>query len=466
MPALARRKPTTSKSQRHTPSPSPRASTRKDPPAPAVQVPGAGPVRTPPADPETLVAMADDITRQVVALRGLELKHPFSKGVLDRAGISARLHERLAKEYNPDEIQIESRMLKRLGLLPADVDYLKLLDDLLMEQVAGFYDPYSTQLYVADWLDGSLQQPAMAHEIEHALQDQHFNLKNFATPLKEDGDRQLARSALVEGDGTAVMLEFVAQSLNIDVAHLPDALETIAGQLNSNQMQAGASAGSGNDRLVQAPRFLRETLTFPYFSGMKFVLATRKGHPWSRINEVFRDPPESTEQILHPEKYQAREHPVAVTSTVLRSLGSAKELRRDVLGEFGWSLLLVVHLDDALAQRAAAGWGGDRVVAYGGPEGPLAVATLSTWDTEQDALEMESALRRWLAKHLKQPEPAADQPAVLTKDGEGWSVERHGREVLALFGVTEESRAGVAEEMWKSWKIGGPPAKKPPAVVK
>jgi hypothetical protein len=422
-----------------------------------VQVPGAGPVRTPPADPTTLVAMADDIARQVVALRGLELKRPFSKGVLDRAGISERLRERLAKEYNPDEIQIESRMLKRLGLLPANADYLKLLDDLLMEQVAGFYDPYTTQLYVADWLDGGLQQPAMAHEIEHALQDQHFDLKSFATPLKEDGDRQLARSALVEGDGTAVMLEFVAQGLNIDVAHLPDALETIASQLNSNQIQAGSP---GNDRLAQAPRFLRETLTFPYFSGMKFVLATRKGHPWSRINEVFRAPPESTEQILHPEKYQAHEHPVAVTPTALRSLGTAKELRRDVLGEFGWSLLLALHLDDALAQRAAAGWGGDRLVAYGGPEGPVTVAALSTWDTEQDALEMESALRRWMAKHLGQPEPAADQPAVLTKDGEGWSVERRGREVLALFGVPEEGRAGLAEEVWKGWRVGGPSAKK------
>ena len=460
VPALARRKPTAAKSPRPVPAPS----AHKDPPPPAVQVPGTGPAGNPPVDPETLVAMADDITRQVVALRGLELKRPFSKGVLDREGISTRLRERLAKEYNPDEIQIESRMLKRLGLLPADADYLKLLDDLLMEQVAGFYDPYSTQLYVADWLDGNLQQPAMAHEIEHALQDQHFNLKSFAMPLKEDGDRQLAHSALVEGDGTAVMLEFVARTLNIDVARLPDAIEAIAAQLTSNQMQA--HPGPGNDRLTQAPRFLRETLTFPYFSGMKFVLATRKGHPWSRINEVFRDPPESTEQILHPEKYQTHEHPMTVASTALHSLGTAKELRRDVLGEFGWSLLLFVHLDDALAQRAAAGWGGDRVVAYGGPEGPVAVATLSTWDTEQDALEMESALRRWLAKHLGQPEPAADQPAVLTKDGESWSVERHGREILALFGVAEESRGAMVEEIWKGWKVGAPPAKKTPAPTK
>ena len=82
-------------------------------------------------------------------------------------------------------------MLKRLGLLPADVDYEKLLLDLLMEQVAGFYDPFARQLYIADWLPLEMQRPALAHEIEHALQDQHFDLKKFATPIKDDGDRQL-----------------------------------------------------------------------------------------------------------------------------------------------------------------------------------------------------------------------------------------------------------------------------------
>ena len=99
-----------------------------------------------------------------------------------------------------------------MGLLPSDADYEKLLFDLLTEQVAGFYDPYTQTLYIADWLPLEMQRPALAHEIEHALQDQHFDLKQFSQPLKEDGDRQLARAALVEGDGTALMLEFVASS--------------------------------------------------------------------------------------------------------------------------------------------------------------------------------------------------------------------------------------------------------------
>src|SRR5439155_14927920 len=130
------------------------------------------------------------------------------------------------------------------------------------------YDPFARQLYIADWIGSDLQRPAMAHEIEHALQDQHYALKQFASPLKTDGDRQLARSALVEGDGTAVMLEFVVQGMGIDLGQLPDAFGAIAEQLTSGQL-------SQTPALAKAPRFLRETLTFPYFAGMKFVMALR-----------------------------------------------------------------------------------------------------------------------------------------------------------------------------------------------
>ena len=90
-----------------------------------------------------------------------------------------------------------------------------------MEQVAGFYDPLARKLYIADWIAIDFERPALAHEIQHALQDQHFDLKSFSTPIKDDGDRQLARAALVEGDGTAVMLWFVAQQMGNDVEQLP-----------------------------------------------------------------------------------------------------------------------------------------------------------------------------------------------------------------------------------------------------
>ncbi|MSP61269.1 MAG: hypothetical protein EXR72_13170 [Myxococcales bacterium] len=399
-----------------------------------------------------LLAAADDITRQVVALRGLPQLRPVAKGVLTREAIGAKLRERIAKEYTPDEIRIESRVLKRLGLLPQDVDYEKLLVELLMEQVAGFYDPFARQLYIADWLGMELQRPAIAHEIQHALQDQHFDLKKFATPIKDDGDRQLARSAVVEGDGTVVMIDFLAQSMGLDTEKLPGALEAMGEQVASGAMAASPV-------FDRAPRFLRETLLFPYVAGMKFVLALRRGgQPWSKVNEAFKNPPESTEQVIHPAKYAAHEHPIVITAAPITALAPAKELRRDVLGELEWRVLLASKLADGQAERAAEGWGGDRLVAYALAEGPVAVIDLSTWDSEDDAIQIDSALRKLLPRQTAQAEKSPDLPPVYTVGGEAWSVERRGRDVLVMFGVPKDARAAATDEIWKKWKIGRVPS--------
>lgn len=408
-----------------------------------------------------LLAAADDITRQVAALRGLQPRRQIERGVLTREEIGARLKERIAKEYTPEEIRVESRVLKRLGLLPADADYQAILLDLLMEQVAGFYDPFTRKLYIADWLGLELQRPALAHEIQHALQDQHFDLKTFATPIKDDGDRQLARSALVEGDGTATMLEFFAQSLGLDVARV-----TALGDSLGKQLAAGMVAQS--PAFTRAPRFLRETLLFPYFSGLNFVLAIRKGQPWSKVDEAFRAPPESTEQVLHPEKYFARERPSAIVTAPLAALGPRKELRRDVLGEMALRVLFAAHLPDGAAERAAAGWGGDRLVAFGEADDgkPITVIDYSSWDTEEDAKEAAGAMQKLMARQTgKDTNPknldfkeSKEGAASFDVGGESFSCERRGREVLSIFGVPTELRAAVADEVWAKWKVSYTPA--------
>src|SRR5439155_9671268 len=110
------------------------------------------------------------------------------------------------------------------------------------------------------------------------------------------------------------------------------------------------------------PRFLRESLTFPYFAGLRFV-SVLKQKGWAAVDAAFRNPPESSEQVLHPEKFLARERPVAIAAAPVSALAPAKEVRRDVFGEFEWRLLLASRVSDAEAERAAAGWGGDRMVA-------------------------------------------------------------------------------------------------------
>lgn len=416
----------------------------KPPPATPTPKPGAPAAKAP---KDALLAAADEIARQVAALRSLAIVKPLQKGVLSRDEIGAKLKERIGKEYTPEEVRSEARVLKRLGLLPYDADYEKMILALLMEQVAGFYDPFTAKLYIADWLPLEMQRPALAHEIEHALQDQHFDLKRFAEPIKDDGDRQLAHSALVEGDGTALMLEFQAQSMGLPVDQLPD----LVAQIGKQMLQGGMGSTPLFDK---APAFLKETLIFPYLGGLGFVEALRKTSPWPKVDAVFKAPPESTEQILHPEKYP-NEHPMKVTAAPLPSLGArGKELRRDVLGELEFRIWFESKLNEADAEKAAAGWGGDRLVAYSDPGAPVdtppVVVDLSGWDSETDAKEAEAAANKVM---LKLTGKAVDGTPGLYKDpnGEESLVQRKGDQLLLIFGAT--SAAPVAAEAWKTWKI-------------
>lgn len=435
--------------------------------------------------PSALLSAADEIARQVAALRGLPQTTQVARGVLSRAEIGAKLRERIAKDYSPEEVQVESAVLKRMGLLPVDADYEKLLFDLLTEQVAGFYDPYKKTLYIADWLPLDMQRPALAHEIEHTLQDQHFDLKRFSQPFKEDGDRQLARSAVVEGDGTALMLEFAARAMNLDTTKMPQMIARLGKQMMQMSMAATPA-------LQQAPLVLRESLVFPYVAGLEFVIAHRANQPWSRIDAVFKDPPDSTEQIIHPEKYEQRERPVAITAQPLTTLSGAgyKDVRRDVLGEMLFRVWFTGRLSESVAAQAAAGWGGDRLVAYSTPGEALpAVIVLSAWDTEQDADEAEQAVRKVIlgltttpvsaagvhagkeaardAKDSRKGKPAAHEPTdsargdgsgllTRTTGGRGFAVMRRGRLIAIVCGVPQGRESAVASEVLRTWQVSWP----------
>ncbi|MEK6607905.1 MAG: hypothetical protein AABZ30_09615 [Myxococcota bacterium] len=410
----------------------------------------------PPDAAAALLAMADGIVAQVASARGLAPKRKLQKGVLSRQAISDRLMARIKKEYSPEDIRAEERVLKRLGLLDPAVDYEKAVVDLLMEQVAGFYDPFERKLFIADWLDASLQRPALAHEIGHALCDQHFDLRPYATPLKEEGDRQLARAALVEGDGTAVMLEFTLAEQAADMG-----LQMVSdiGQLDDRFFASlSGTMGAGSmPAFDRAPRYLRETLVFPYLEGLRFVRYVRKRQPWSAIDAIYQRPPESTEQILHPEKYFARERPVAVRDVPLAPLKGWKRLRGETMGELQTRLWLETQLDAATARRAAQGWGGDRLVAWEPAEGgEIAIVHLSAWDSEADAEEFFRALRRTLAQRVRQPEGEASTRARFVVSGEAFSVEQRGARVLALLGVPEQLLGSIAEDVWRTWKAPKP----------
>jgi hypothetical protein len=426
-------------------------------PAPVAVQPSGAAATDGKGSQQALLGAVDEITRKVIALRGLAMKSSFARGVLSRQEITQRLKERIHNDYSPEEVYGEALALKRMGLLPVDADYEKLLFDLLSEQVAGFYDPYRKTLYVADWLPLDMQRPALAHEIQHALQDQHFDLKKLARPLKSEGDRQLAQAAVVEGDGTAVMMEFAARGMGVESTQLP----TVLARLGRQMMQLALSS---TPSLQHAPAVLRESLMFPYAAGLEFVAAVRGDKPWSRIDAVFRDPPVSTEQVLHPEKYLSGEKPWKLSAAPLTSLPLYKEQRRDVLGELMFKVWFGRAMPEREAEQAAAGWGGDLLVSLTQPGETLPlIAVLSGWDTEKDAEEAEQAAQKLilsLAGKLgdKLPSPGKTHLFERSSGDRAFAVARRGQKLLILCGVPTANTSAVVAEIFRSWTANPPGA--------
>ena len=200
---------------------------------------------------------------------------------------------------------------------------------------------------------------------------------------------------------------------------------------------------------------------FPYLTGLLFVESVRRSSPWAKVDEMFKSPPESTEQVMHPEKYAAKEHPVKITPAPIAALGPRKEMRRDVFGELLLKILFAtapapaapksgagLEVDvGALAEKAAAGWGGDREVAYADPNddaGTVTVVDLSTWDSEGDAKEAELVAQRLMQK-LGDAEGGPK--------GDDWLVAREGDKLALVFGAPKGVGPQVIAEVMKSWKV-------------
>jgi hypothetical protein len=384
---------------------------------------------------------------KVAKMRGLRQKRKVRMGVVNKEQLLFRINERIKEHYSEEDIAIDQAVLWRLGLIPKTLDYKQAILKLLTDQIAGFYDPKDAELRIADWIPADMQRPALVHELCHALQDQHFRLKRFVKPIKDNGDRQLALTALIEGDCTGLMLEYLLAKTGKDLQSVGPHLETM--------VQTAMSAAS-SETFSQAPLFMRKTLTFPYIFGLRFVASLRAKRPWSALNRVFRRTPQSTEQIIHPEKYWRRERPVKVKAKPLKSLTDYRQVKQDTLGEYQLRLFLRQQLDADISERAAAGWGGDRYAVYfaeGDLKTPL-LLLLTTWDSALDAKEFFSASSRSLLKMF--PQKAEGTPSTyVDPEGKQARAELKGKAVLLLIGLPAELTENVREEIWKTWRIKG-----------
>jgi hypothetical protein len=394
-------------------------------------------------DTSVLLKTADEMVQAVVRLRGLEPKAPISKGVKSRAEIVKYLEELIKKEHDQNQLQLEGKMLQKLGIIPATVDYKDLILKLLAEQIGGYYDPDKKTYFIASWLPLSEQKETMIHELTHALQDQYFNIKEIAEADRKlnNDDRGMAHEALMEGDGLAVMLEYQLEPANKHFADLPD-LALVMRMLNTQEEYPA---------MKSAPSFIQQTLLFPYGYGASFLQQVWKQNPsWQAINKIYSDLPVSTEQIMHPEKYYAnRDAPKPVNAESLAAkLGTQwKIVYKNVLGEFSLGLLLNLHLSDEHAKRAATGWGGDQVLLLENGAGNDVVLIDTLWDTADDSDKFFTAMDEWFRQHYPKAARTDKSPTgfSVVQGGEFNSLRHEGAAVRFILGLPKSEAKKLPE---------------------
>jgi len=329
------------------------------------------------------------IEEQVSAIRGLATTKAVTPQFVTKAELGTVLARILEEDTPPEELRKAELLYRTLGLMTGEPTLEELFLDLLQSQVAGLYDARTEALYVLSKSGGvgPVEQVFFAHEFEHALQDQHFDLEALQDLPLDQGDRILAHQALVEGDAYALMAQWL-------FAHLGAA--GIGALLEASNDPAAKAALDAIPEIVQAQ------ILFPATQGTVFVQGLQLAGGWAAVDAAFADPPRSTEQILHPEKYAAREAPieVSVPADPAGGMGDGwREVLRDTLGEHQ----LEIWLDapgaggpgPASAATAAVGWGGDRLILFESSTA-AAAAFVTEWDSQADAVEFAEAAQRAL----------------------------------------------------------------------
>lgn len=385
--------PTASPTPSATGTPSPTVATAP----PSSPSPSGSPEAT---DNPANAAIYSAIEEAVIELRGLDPEQDIDPQLLSEDELKERT-EKSFTEDNPVELIAANEILYRaLGMLGEDESLTDLYVELLGSQVAGFYDPEADELFVVARSGGLgvTERVTYAHEFTHALQDQRFDLESFDLDEIGEGDRAVARLSLIEGDATAVMAFWAQSELTPE-----EALELLQ----------GAQDPEAEAILARMPPILRESLTFPYERGFQLVLGLQAQGGWDAINEALDDPPASTEQVLHPEKYASREAPVKVelAADLAAQMGDGWTVPyEDTFGEFQFQVWLRNALDADTGNPAAAGWGGDRFAVLYGPGDDWALVMDTTWDSAEDATEFEEAAARVVGD--------GDRPGTVFVDGE------------------------------------------------
>ncbi len=308
--------------------------------------------------------------RKVAVARQLPQRSKLRSQTLERKALIARVREHVDAEVPREVMRGQGEWLVGLGLLPPSYDYEKGVYALLEAQLAGFYEPDDKSMYLAADLGPKEADATLAHELVHALQDQHWDLGPKLKFRADGGDLTSAVHALAEGDAMSAMLDVLFAAEQRTALDASD--EALAAQMRAEILLTPS--------LADVPTVLKASLVAPYVDGLLFVNHLRREGGWRAVDDAWARPPETSEQLLHPDKWRAREPALSVPLPPASALGSGQAvLYSDTVGEQGVRLVFEEWATRRQATRAAEGWGGDRGWLLGQKRGDAEELIAALW---------------------------------------------------------------------------------------
>ena len=418
---------------------------------------------TAPVDPEAArralveqaLARVPQILDEVADLRGRAFLKTVPSAYQSTDDFRAFIKRETAASMGADKAESIATALHHIGLLPEKIDIVAALEDTMVSQAAAYYDPKQAAFFVVmAFADRMMQDVVASHELMHALQDQHFPLRAYygedakgVSSLSED--ELNARRFVVEGEASFIMLAHTlkAQSgsnplTNAARPGLTQMIAMMAMTTTLEQMKAQAkaqAAAAGDDpdlkrsadAMDRIPPALLVPLFESYTKGAAAIDAAHADGGWKAVETLFTDPPQSTEQVLHPKDklFPVRDLPVNVT---LPSFKGLKELHQDTLGELQWRVYFQTWGIES--KLSSEGWDGDRLGVYRDDNGKLVALLASEWDSPEDAQQFLAAYHEALGKRFGVAAAGNGAPPVSRPDGGMIETKRVGKRVFIIDG--------------------------------
>jgi hypothetical protein len=383
----------------------------------------------------------DKMMSSVEQLRGVKFKSKVDYEIVNREQMLKVIKDEISRQYNKDDIMYMDVILKLLKIVDASFNLEEFMDKLYQEQAGGLYDARSKKLYIADWIQAELLDIVLFHELVHALDDQYYDLEKFAFSEKSS-DVKMAHLSIIEGIGTYYMLEYTFEKFGMDAEQMKDVInfDVLYRMQDINTLP-------GMDAIGNAPKYLIQQLLFPYFKGAGFVSAFIKANSEKRLSELYTNPPVSTEQIMHIERYTTDKPGRVEIKLDRKKLKGWGVVYSDEMGEMGLNLMLNDNLSVDESDLASEGWNGDRLILLKNGDKYGLIMRIA-WDSEKDVGEFRDNFVKWFSGK----EEKEGNVSWLVGDGINCLLQVKDLETVMILGEMER---GVANAIMKSMNIGG-----------